>query len=141
MDRITDPGACLWRERRPCPRRRRPLKVQALWPGGNQPDGQPYLGRIASERAIESPFLGVQLQCQADIGGVSSVATSQLRGDRRHGRTILDEVEWVELNAEGGHVGPGLDDAAGVDVPVESQPCKNIGDLVREHCRSVQLLT
>lgn len=68
------------------------------------------------------------------------MAAPQLRGDRRDGGTVPGEVERVEHYVKGGQVGPCIGDTVSLQVAVENQPCENVGDLVGQHRRRVQIL-
>ena len=62
------------------------------------------------------------------------------RSDSGHVRTVLSELERMQDQAQVGQVLPDLGNVVALERSVEDQAGEDIGDLVREHAGSMQLL-
>jgi hypothetical protein len=68
------------------------------------------------------------------------VPSAEPSGDDSHFLTVLDQVEGMQDQAQGGEIGPDVVHLADLDRTVKYPPGENVGDLLWQHGRSMQAL-
>ncbi len=62
---------------------------------------------------------------------------SQASGHGGYLPTIADQIEGMQDQPQPGEVGPNVIYLGELENAVERQPRENVGDLVRQHCRTM----
>ena len=104
------------------------------------------VGRIAPDRPhygprpVQGPHDSPEPAGKTQIGRVRGVPTAELSGDGRDVRSVLDRVEEMQDQAQGGKVIPDVPHLVEVRRVLEHQSGEDVGDLVRQNGRRMQFL-